>query len=100
MIFDIHSNHSGFFDTETYSQLVMHESVEPFAQELSFGQWALGLHDAAPTHNGFVKAKRDQEEQHFHFAGESLRGACRLGLQNTDRTIKGCSMSSSDGNMM
>jgi hypothetical protein len=66
----IHSNHNGFFDTETYCQNVMHESIEPFAQELPIDQWALGLHDAAPTHNGFIKAKGNHEEQHFHFGTE------------------------------
>ena len=41
----------GFFDTVEYSKLDIEGVVTPYAEQVGDLDWALMLHDAAPTHN-------------------------------------------------
>jgi hypothetical protein len=57
---DIHSNASGFFDTETYSRLVLSTCIGNHAKDQERNVWSLLLHDAAPTHKGRIEDKDKQ----------------------------------------
>ena len=64
---NIHSNAAGFFDTQAYSQWVLHEVVVPFAAGLKNDKRALMLHDSAPTHEGQMRPKGADADKHFRF---------------------------------
>jgi hypothetical protein len=63
---DIHSNDSGFFDTPTYSDLVLAGIVSEHAKQQQADQWSLLLHDAATTHEGQL-IDNDKELVFLHF---------------------------------
>ena len=64
---DIHSNESGFFDTVTYSSLVLDGSVCEHANTDEEDEWSLGLHDAALTHKGKVEEKEADGSKRLHY---------------------------------
>ena len=45
----------------------MKGSVVPCGGKLGTGEWALNIHEAAPTHNGKAKPKGTDDEVHYHF---------------------------------
>ena len=62
---EINSNASGFFDAQTYSKLVLHGVIPPYAKTRGIAHWMRMLHDAATTHK-VQRKKKGGEVEHFH----------------------------------